>query len=152
MAPDHGIGPALKDIFQGIAALQTRFPNRQFTIDGRLVGDIGEIIASIEYDLELDAVSQRSYDATTSDGRRVQVKATFQNALTFGTTPDYYLGLKLLPDGMYQEIFNGPGQIIRDAYATRKGIGERLLRFPNARLSILSAQVPKQDRIPKRAV
>ena len=44
-------------IFQGIKRLHEAFPSRAFTIDGRLVGDIGEVIAELEYDLTLDEVS-----------------------------------------------------------------------------------------------
>ena len=36
------IEEALAHIFRGIGILQTEFTNRRFTIDGRLVGDIGE--------------------------------------------------------------------------------------------------------------
>jgi len=53
---------ALSLIFQGISELQDSFKERKFTIDGGLVGDIGEVIASSAYDIELDEVSQAEYD------------------------------------------------------------------------------------------
>lgn len=137
-------------IFQGIERLTTAFPNRKFTIDGRLVGDIGEVIAALEYDVVLDEVSLPDYDGIASDGRRVQIKATFKDSLTFKTTPDYFLGFKLYPDGRYEEIFNGPGKLIFDKYAHRKGIGFNLLSFPNTELRKLSELVTAVDRIPKR--
>ncbi len=90
------ISEALRLIFQGIENLKQEFPNRAFTIDGRLVGDVGEIIAALEYDVRLHDVSQPNHDGTTSDGRNVQIKATFKDSLTFKTVPDYYLGFKLL--------------------------------------------------------
>lgn len=40
---------ALSSIFAGIRLLKAAFPQKEFTIDGRLVGDIGEVIAAIEY-------------------------------------------------------------------------------------------------------
>src|SRR5579872_4983088 len=86
--PRQAIHNALRLIFEAIERLKTAFPNRSFSIDGRLVGDIGEVIAALEYDVVLDAVIQPSHDATTSDGRKVQIKATFQESLTFGTVPD----------------------------------------------------------------
>ena len=45
------IKESLTLIFQGIERLHEAFPSRAFTIDGRLVGDIGEVIAELEYDL-----------------------------------------------------------------------------------------------------
>jgi len=62
-----------------------------------------------------------------------------------------YLGFKLFRDGAHEVIFNGPGQIIFDYYAARAGIGERLLRFPNSTLTRLSAGVPDDLRVQKRA-
>ena len=145
------IEDALALIFRGIGMLQTEFSHRRFTIDGRLVGDIGEIVAAAEFDIELDGVSRAVHDGKTSSGRQVQIKATFQDHLTFKTTPERYLGFKLFRDGTHEVIFNGPGQIIFDYYAGRAGIGEKLLRFPNSMLKRLSAGVPDDLRVPKRA-
>ena len=76
------ITDALRLIFQ-VKQLEKAFPNRAFTIDGRLVGDIGEVIAALEYDLVLHETSQPTHDADTADGRHVQIKATFKESLTF---------------------------------------------------------------------
>lgn len=75
------IEEALGLIFQGIGMLQAEFAHRRFTIDGRLVGDIGEIIAAAEFDIELDDVSRAVHDGRMPDGRGVQIKATFQDHL-----------------------------------------------------------------------
>lgn len=137
-------------MFQGIERLGRAFPSRRFTIDGRLVGDVGEVIAELEYDIALHEVSQPDYDGVTSDGRRVQVKATFKDSLTFKTTPDYFLGFKLYEDGTYEEVFNGPGHLIFEKYKHRAGIGKSLLSFPNSALSELSRGVQAADRISRR--
>jgi hypothetical protein len=145
------IREALELIFRGIGILQTEFVNRRFTIDGRLVGDIGEIIAATEFDVILDEVGQATHDGRTSDGRLVQIKATFKKTLTFRTTPQLYLGFKLHRDGSHEVIFNGPGQIIYDEYSHWQGIGVNLLSFPISRLRELSAEIPDRDRVPRRA-
>jgi hypothetical protein len=145
------IAEGLQLIFRGIAQLHEAFPKRAFTIDGRLVGDIGEMIAELEYDLQLDEVSGPDHDAITRiDRRLVQVKATFKDSLTFKTCPDYYLGFKLYPDGRFEEVFNGPGRLIQERYSARKGIGRVLLSFPIKELRSLSAQVAHSDRVPRR--
>jgi hypothetical protein len=146
----EAITAALRLIFQAIRRLNVAFPNREFTIDGRLVGDVGEVIAALEYDLILHDVSQPTHDAITSDGRNVQIKATFKDSLTFRTVPDYYLGFKLYPDGRQEEIFNGPGNLIYARYGGRKGIGVVLLSFPVSELRRLSEKVPANERIPTR--
>jgi hypothetical protein len=144
------ITEALALIFQGIEKLKSAFPNREFTIDGRLVGDIGEVIAALEYDVVLDNVSLPGHDAVTSDGRRVQIKATFKDQLTFKTVPDFYLGFRLFPDGRHEEIYNGPGDLIYKRYMSRKGVGAILLSFPLSELRRLSATVDSEARIPRR--
>lgn len=136
---------------QGIEGLRNAFEGRLFTIDGRLVGDMGEVIAALEYEVVLDEVSQPDHDATTFDGRRVQIKATFKDSLTFNTVPDYYLGLKLYPNGELEEIYNGPGQKIFERYSHRKGIGAVLLSFPNRELKKLSSEISDAERVPKRS-
>lgn len=134
--PTHQtIVEALTLIFDGIERLKKGFPNREFTIDGRLVGDIGEVIAAHEYDVVLDEVCQPDHDATTTNGRRLQIKATLKNSLTFKSTPDYHLGFKLFPNGQYEEVFNGPGRIIYERFKHRKGIG--------VDLAIVSEQRPQ---------
>ncbi len=148
----QAINDALKLIFEAIDQLKRAFPKRAFTIDGRLVGDVGEVIAALEYDLVLHDISRPIHDATTADGRNVQIKVTFQDKLTFKTVPDYYLGFRLYPDGRHEEIFNGPGKIIYDRYSKRKGIGVVLLRFPVDELRRLSEKVSATERIPKRKV
>lgn len=144
------IDKALDNIFNSINDLRKAFPQKAFTIDGRLVGDLGEVIATLYYDVKLYTVQQPGHDGESSDGRKIQIKATFKDSLTFRTTPDYYLGLKLFPDGRYEEIYNGPGRIIYQRYKDRKGIGDILLSFPNAELKKLSALVSPADRIKKR--
>jgi len=150
MNEKHIINQALDNIFAGINALRAAFPNKKFTIDGRLVGDLGEVIAALNYDIELYPISKPCYDGQCSDGRKVQIKATFKDSLTFGTIPDYYLGLQLFEDGRHEEIYNGPGQIIYDHYKHRAGIGEKLLSFPILELQMLSKRVSSTERIQKR--
>jgi hypothetical protein len=62
------------------------------------------------------------------------------------------LGFKLFPDGRHEEVFNGPGRVIFDRYASRANIGRELLPFPIKELQRLSADVPEAQRIPKRTV
>ena len=144
---------ALKMIFDGIERLQTLYGNRRpFTIDGRLVGDLGEIIAEQEFDITLDEKLRAHHDAVTRDGRDVQIKATFKDNLTFKTEPVLYLGLKLYRDGHHEVIYNGPGWVLTKAFGHRKGFGEELLSFPIRKLSELSAGVSDAERVPKREV
>lgn len=150
MAKKDIIKDSLNKIFDGIQQLRKSFPKKEFTIDGRLVGDIGETIVERDYDVILYKKLVKNYDGKTSGGKRVQIKATFKNALTFGKIPDYYLGIKINDDGSYTEIYNGPSKYIVAKYGHRKGFGKVLLSFPNSVLKGLSERIPKSERIMKR--
>ena len=148
----HGdIKEALRQVFSGIEMLRATFEGkRKFTIDGRLVGDIGEVIAELNYKLKIDEKSRSEYDAETEDGRLVQIKATFKDSLTFSTTTGLYLGFKLFEDGGYQEIYNGPAKMIYEHYKHRKDIGEKLLSFPIKELRELNGRVEPNDRVRRK--
>lgn len=49
---------------------------KELTIDGRLVGAIGEAVIQRDYDVDLYDVLVEAYGGETSDGRLVQIKAT----------------------------------------------------------------------------
>jgi hypothetical protein len=132
MKHNEVIKDSLSKIFTGIQLLRKTFPFKEFTIDGRLVGDIGEVLVQRDYAIKLYDKLVGGYDGETSDGRKVQIKATFKNSLTFSKIPDYYLGIKINADGTYSEIYNGPSQKIVEKYGHRKGFGKILLSFPNS--------------------
>jgi len=141
------INEALRFIFSGIAKLKGRFPSKAFTIDGRLVGDIGEVIAALEYDVTLHEVQTAAHDGVTSDGRKVQVKSTFKKHLTMTAVPELYLGMQLKQDGSHIEIYNGPGILIAQKFAHRTGLGDKQLSFSIDALRELSKKVPDEQRI-----
>ena len=158
--PAQTINEALTLIFRGIERLHEAFPSRAFTIDGRLVGDIGEVIAELEYDLTLDKVSAPDHDAQMRDGRRVQIKATFKDSLTFKKCPDYYLGFKLYPDGTFDEVFNGPnwsafagdargvGAAVSGVWQVAAGGSVAAVRYPKAFLRDLFEAYAGRDGPP----
>ena len=148
----QSIKEALALIFQGIEKLKSQFPSKAFTIDGRLVGDIGEVIASLEYDLKLYETQTPTHDGETPDGRKVQVKATFKDKLTMTAIPELFLGMQLSKDGTYREIFNGPGSVIAESFSHRKGLGEKQLSFSVAALAKLSRDVNAKHRVQKRVL
>ncbi|MCK4516637.1 MAG: toll/interleukin-1 receptor domain-containing protein, partial [Spirochaetaceae bacterium] len=134
-----------------VADLKVAFHHKQFTIDGRMMGDIGEAMVECVYDVEVFEKTRPEIDAIASDGKRVQIKATAKKSLTFKNKEDHYLGIQILDDGTFDEIFNGPASVIYDRFRTRrKGIGEKLLSLPISELRDLSKTVKAADRVPLR--
>lgn len=141
----------VKELLFVVARMQQSYPNKRFTLDGRLVGDIGEILAEQIYDLELLGGQQPTHDARSND-RLVQIKTTMKNSLTFGDIPDYYLGLRVDQDGGFEEIFNGPGSIIWESIKHRKRPRNFLYSITLPVLRNLNKLIQEKDRIKRRVI
>jgi hypothetical protein len=149
------IPEAVKQLLSIVEKLRTSYKdqNKHFTLDGRLVGDIGEVLAEEAYDIKLFEDLQKHHDARCSDGRLVQIKATMKNNLTFPVDhiPVYYLGIQIHSDGTFTEIFNGPGVIAWQAVRNRKATKTNLHSVSIGALNKLNARVQDSDRIPRRS-
>jgi len=132
--------------------LKSNHKSKKFTLDGRLVGDLGEVLAEENYEIVLFDNIQPLYDATTLDNKMVQIKATFKDKLTFPTEhiPELFLGLKLNTDGSFNEIYNGPGKYIKELIGKRKSPYNRLHLLPIKKLSEISNKIPEKEKIKKK--
>ncbi|EHK7585770.1 hypothetical protein HYO44_12070 [Vibrio parahaemolyticus] len=146
------IHQAVREMLKIVESLQDQYDKKKFTLDGRLVGDLGEILVEEDYDLVLYSGLAKHYDGETLDGRKVQIKTTMKNSLTFPVDhiPDYYIGIKIHPDGTYDEVFNGPGSIAGGAVKNRKPTKTNLHSITLSALKKLNRNVPEQDRIPQK--
>ena len=67
---------AIKHVFDACRRLSKASGKmRYFTPDGRMVGDIGEVLAANFFGVNLHAVGRHDWDGT-HNGRNVQIKAT----------------------------------------------------------------------------
>ncbi len=149
------IPEAIRQLLSTVEQLRETYKeqNKKFTLDGRLVGDIGEILVEEAYEIKLFEDLQKHHDATCQDGRLVQIKATMKDSLTFPVdhTPLYYIGIKIHGDGTFTEVFNGPGAVAREAVKNRKPTKTNLHSVSISALQKLNATVDKSERIPARA-
>ena len=135
-----------------VERLCAAYPKKKFTLDGRLVGDIGEVLVEDAYDLVLYEDVKKHHDAECSDGRLVQIKATMKKNLTFPAdhVPNYYLGVQVKPDGAFSEVFNGPGAVAWEAVKNRCSPKTNLHSISVSALKKLQKKVRPEDRIPLR--
>jgi hypothetical protein len=84
---------ATQEVIKAVAS-KTLGPksNHAFTIDGKLLGDLGELVACLEFCLSPAPTGTKGIDAYTKTGKTVQVKATA------GTTGVYIPGNSNSPD------------------------------------------------------
>jgi hypothetical protein len=128
-----------------VAELQELFPGRPFTPDGHLVGSLGEAIASHDYGLCLRPPSTQGYDASTLDGKKVEIKITQGTREALRSQPDHLLVLKLLPKGCTEEIYNGPGEQPWNQCGRRQKNGQCPISL--SRLRTLMTSVAEEDKI-----
>jgi len=134
--------------------LRKTYPYKKFTLDGRLVGDLGEVIVKQNYHIELFEKVVAKYDGKDRLGRNVQIKATLQDTLGFPCkyedVPDYYIGIKIFNDGTFEEIYNGPGKNIWERIKDRKNTKNSLDAISINPLKNINASNKKIDRINRK--
>ncbi len=127
--------------------------DRNFTLDGNLVGDIGEVLAAEKYGLELFKKNTHVHDAfELSTKRLIQIKSSFSNTSYFpcNNVPDFFLAIQILNDGTIEELFNGKGSFIVTNYIKKRGLkanGRYLYTLSGEILRKINKDVPTQDKI-----
>lgn len=112
----------VKNVFDACRKLsKTSGGMRLFTPDGRMVGDIGEVAASIFYKVKLHDVGKHVWDGVVG-GKNVQIKATGGNGTYLKEPPKEGLGDGILmvikidrETGAHKLIYNGEMQRVWDA-------------------------------------
>lgn len=107
-----------------VKELEEDFPGRHFTLDGHLVGSIGEVMAAYYYGIELYKASEKGYDGEV-DGRRVQIKISQQDNIVIPHKPDFLIVMYLRKNGDIFEVYNGPGKLAWDIASKRDSHNNR---------------------------
>ena len=135
----------IKELYKITNELEHCYPGRKFTIDGHLVGSIGEVIVAEHYGLDLLPNSTKTHDARTKDGKMVQIKATQVKGIAISSEPDYLIVIRLLSDGSWEEIYNGPGRAAWDNACKMQKNGQRPISL--SKLRNLMGSVNINDKI-----
>lgn len=129
-----------------VGELETTFEGRLFTLDGHLVGSIGEVMAAYYYGIELYPPSAPTHDGVCPDGREVQIKITQQDRIVINEEPSYLIVLHLnRKTGKISEIYNGPGKAPWDSAYVYEKHNTRYAML--SKLLALDAKVHLQERI-----
>ncbi|MDA3950318.1 MAG: hypothetical protein PF508_14005 [Spirochaeta sp.] len=150
MDTEYEIRNAVKDLQMARSRLSERFTHWKFTLDGNLVGDIGEAYAFAHFDMTKIGTGTKNHDFVASDDKHVQVKMTQRKTLGLGLKEpafDYLIALFLGSDGEIEVLYNGPGAPIY----TRPGKPPRR-SIPTEELRERNRDVDDADRVPLRAL
>ena len=147
---------AVKKVFDACRNLSKLSDSvRNFTPDGRMVGDIGEVIAKIFYGVRLHRDGHHNWDGTYN-GRNVQIKATGGNGTYLkeppkeGFSDGLLMAFKIDREcGEYEAVYNGDIQRVWDVLNNLKinRAGEKMISLN--RLRELQKSVHQKDIIPE---
>lgn len=144
--PDwHEVTRHLDALYSASERLELMFEGRKFSLDGHLVGSIGEVIAAYMFALELMPASNLGYDALASDGRQVEIKLTQGTRVALRHGPEHLLVLQRPKGGSVGVVYNGPGQAVWDRCGNLQKNGQRPISL--SRLRSLDASVLDADRL-----
>ena len=131
----------ISELLTIVNELEEKYPGRKFSLDGHLLGSIGEVLASYYYGIILYPNSTKTHDGER-DGKRIQIKLTQGTSVDINDIPDYLIVLFLKKsEGKVYEVFNGPGSIVlSDAKRTENGWYNRSL----SKLSDFDQEVVEQ--------
>ena len=135
----------IKQLYKITNELEQAYPGRKFTVDGHLVGSIGEVIVAEHYGLSLLPNSTKTHDAVSKEGKQVQIKATQVKGIAISSEPDYLIVIRILPDGSWEEIYNGPGKTAWESAGKMQKNGQRPISL--SKLRNLMGSVDAKDKI-----
>ncbi len=147
-AKNEVVTQAILDLYKVTNRLEELYPGRHFTLDGHLVGSIGEVYAADRYGIELFPASSKAHDGTAPDGRLVQIKATQRTSVGINEKPDFLIVLSINEKGELDEVYNGPGEPVWSLFENKKRPKNGQYQISLAKLRKLNEEVSNEDRIP----
>lgn len=134
----------VQKLIEIVHEMEADFPGRHFTLDGHLVGSIGEVMAAYYYGVELYAASTAVHDGEV-DGKKVQIKISQREEIVMQHEPEHLLVLYLHKSGVIYEVYNGPGREVWNHMGKPDSHNNRHIRLN--RLMELDRIVPDVQRI-----
>lgn len=137
----------VQQLYATVNELEAMFPGRHFTPDGHMVGSLGECLVADAYGLTLMSASNKGFDAVTSDGKQVEIKATQAQRVAFRHQPAFVIVVKINKDGTFDEIYSGPGEPVWQQFADKPLPSNGQYQISINRLREMNISVPAHLRI-----
>ena len=137
----------IRSLYSVVQELEAEFVDakRKFTLDGHLVGSIGEVVAAYSFGLTLYPPGESGHDAERPDGRKVQIKLTGGTRnVALASEPDHLIALQLR-HFKFHLIYNGPGAPVWSA--CRGPVGARQRPVTLTALRRLDLAVAEDERL-----
>lgn len=114
------------ELYRAIEKLQTIY-GRKFTLDGHVLGSIGEVVAQETFGFELLPMSARAHDAQCKTRGAVQVKITGGKSIAMRQNCNHLIVLKVLSPEEAEVVYDGPGAPVWEAAGKMQSNGQRTI-------------------------
>lgn len=137
----------IKELNKVTQEIEGVFPEKSFTLDGILVGNIVEVMSAHIYGITLYKQSEKTHDGEV-DGKKVQIKGTQgKNSIVIREEPEYLIVEYLdKENGAIKEIYNGPGAMVWEYRSFVPSINCYTISVN--KLLELDCNIQEKDRIP----
>ena len=133
----------LNELLIIVGELEEKFPGRHFSLDGHLLGSIGEVFAKDYYNITLYPNNTKTHDGEI-DNKKVQIKITQGESVDINEMPDDLLVLFLnIEEREVYEVYNGPCDWLKDCKRTKNGWYNRSLK----KMLELDTSIRDEERI-----
>ena len=93
--------------------------------------------------------SIKGFDAVSKSGKQVEIKATQAESVAFRSEPEHTIVIKILPDGIFEEAYNGPGALVWDQFSGKLLPSNGQYQISLKKLKVLNQQISESERIPR---
>lgn len=114
------------ELYRAIEKLQKTY-GRKFTLDGHVLGSIGEVVAQETFGFELMPMSARAHDAHCKVRGAVQVKITGGMSIAMRQNCNHLVVLKVVSSEEAEVIYDGPGDPAWQAAGKMQSNGQRAI-------------------------
>ena len=104
--------PPVAKLYAAVAELEQKYPGRKFTLDGHLLGSVGEVLAESALKMRLLKMSAPVHDAVCSDRGDVQIKITAKRSIALRHPCNHLIIFRVVSPTEAEIFYDGPGGIV----------------------------------------
>jgi hypothetical protein len=120
-------------LYEAVEELKQAYPDRHFTLDGHLIGSIGEVVAREIFGFELLPASAPGHDAICSTRGNVQVKITGGKSIAMRANCDHLIVLRIVSPEEAEIVYDGKGGPAWALAGPPQSNGQRVVRLSRLR-------------------
>ena len=116
---------AVCKLYEAVEELKQAYPGRHFTLDGHLVGSIGEVVAREAFGFELLPASAPGHDARCTKRGNVQIKITGGKSIALRATCEHLIVLRIVSPQEAEIVYDGKGEPVWQIAGSMQKNGQR---------------------------